>query len=88
MKLDSSFFSAPEWFMDDPDHAREQSLRPNFPALVTVVALFVIWYEILNRFPALWFVLLAPFTLLCLLFLLGLLAGGLGMLVRGPSKQD
>jgi hypothetical protein len=76
--------------MDDPDHAREQSLRPNFPALVTIVALLVIWYEILNRFPALWFVLLAPFILLCLapfillclLVLVGLLAGG------RPPKQD
>jgi hypothetical protein len=44
--------------------------------LVNVVSLLVIWYEILNRFPALWFVLLAPFKLLCPLVLLGLIAKG------------
>ena len=81
--------------MVDPDHAREQALRPNFPALITVVALLVIWYEILSRFPVLWLVLLAPFILLCLLVLFGLLAGGLGLLgeklrllaARGPSNR-
>jgi hypothetical protein len=54
--------------------------------LVNVVSLLVIWYEILNRFPALWFVLLAPFKLLCPLVLLGLIAGVLGLIAKGTLK--
>jgi len=53
--------------MNDRDRAREQSLKLNLSALVTILAFVVIWYEILNRVPALWFVLVAPFILICLL---------------------
>src|SRR4051812_29653360 len=49
------------------DYAPERSPKLNFPALVTLLAFAVIWYETLHRFPTLWFVLLAPFVMICLL---------------------